>query len=219
MASQTDIINLALFKLGSDQTIASINEESKAARVFNRLWEPTRDIVLADGIWPWAMRAQLLAQSTNQQKNGWGFRYSRPNDCITAWAITDENGLRQARGFGGLRCFCSGPDASPLAGLMGDFEQTLGDTETEILADMQDAYLVYTVRVDDTGRYPPHFVDTLASRLAADGAGAMIGDVGLNAKPRLMQEYTLARSLAATHDYNEGQNSVQMMTPAMRARL
>jgi hypothetical protein len=219
MPSQTDIINLALFKLGSDQTVASLSEQSKAARVFNRLWEPTRDIVLADGVWPWAMKAEQLAQSTDDNLQGWGYRYARPNDCITAWAITDVGGLRAARGFGGISCFCWDMAESPLRGFVGDFDQVYGDVETEILTDMQDAWLVYTVRVEDTGRYPPHFVDALASRLAADAAGAMIGEVGLNAKPRLMQEYQLSRSIAAAHDYNEGQNSAQYTTPSMAARL
>lgn len=218
MPSQTDIINLALFKLGQDQTITSINESSKAARIFNRLWEPTRDIVLADGVWPWAMKAEQLAQSVTTDTGGWGYRYARPNDCITAWAITDVGGLRAARGFGGMACFCGDMSESPLRGFIGDFEQVYGAVETEILTDTAEAYLVYTVRVEDTGRYPAHFVDALASRLAADAAGAMIGDVGLNAKPRLMQEYQLARSIAATHDYNEGQQSVRYTTPSMAAR-
>jgi len=169
--------------------------------------------VLADAVWPWAMKAQAMAVSSNPELMGWGYRYSRPNDCITAWAVTDSSGLRSLRVYGGLHAA-----AGALPFLM-DFEQAYGDTETEILTDLRDAYLIYTVRVQDTGRFPPHFVDALASRLAADGAGAIIGDVGLNAKPRLMQEYTLALSKAAAHDYNEGRNSIEPDTPAVRARL
>lgn len=213
--SQTDIINLAIFKLAQDKTITSISDEAKAARVFNRLWQPTVDLVLSDGIWPWAMKSQALALSSNDDTQGWGYRYSRPNDCLTAWAVTDESGLRGLRVYGGLR----GVGLSQAQSLLVDFDQVHGDAETEILTDLQHARLVYTVRVTDTGRFPAHFVDALASRLAADGAGAIIGEVGLNAKPRLMQEYTLSRSLAAAHDYNESRNSIESDTPALLARM
>lgn len=217
MATQTDIINLALFKLAQDQTIPTIADQSKAARVFNRLWDPTVDLVLSDGMWPWAMKAQALALGVDPTEQGWLYRYSRPNDCLTAWAVTNVDGLRDARSYGGLPCF-TGQWPGMFGPFKADFDQCHGTTETEILTDLEDAYLVYTVRVTDPGRFPAHFVDALASRLAADGAGAMIGEVGLNAKPRLMQEYTLARSLAATHDYNEASNSREPATPMLMAR-
>ncbi len=62
--------------------------------MFSRLWEPMRDLVLADRLWPWAMKAQRLAVAAEAPMPGWEIRYARPADCITVLAITDDQGMR-----------------------------------------------------------------------------------------------------------------------------
>lgn len=217
MASQTDIINLALKKLGQDRGIASTAEKSKEARVFGSLWEPTRDIVLADRSWPWATKAAALAlDGVDDPQPGWRYRYSRPNDCLTIIAVTDENGLRQA---GGVSRFCNGDWLASAAGLSAfDFEPSYGSQGETINTNIEHAWLVYTVEVTDTGRYPPHFVDALAWRLAAEAAPAILGETGVRAKESLLSGYQTALALAATHDYNETRSRLRPVTASVAAR-
>lgn len=217
-SSQTDICNLALFKLGSDKTITSMVEKSKEAIVFNRIWDQSRSLVLSDGMWPWAMKAQKLALASADPEQGWQFRYSRPNDCLTAWAVTDVNGLRAARHFGGLGCFCDADNCAQLGLPAAEFEQVYGSAETEILTDLPEAYLIFTVDVTDTGRFPPFFVDALAARLAADGGPAIVSEFALRNKGTLLQEYLLSRSTALAHDLNEMRNTREPAPPSQRAR-
>ncbi|HWU70751.1 MAG TPA: hypothetical protein VN017_05295 [Pseudoxanthomonas sp.] len=216
MATQTDIINLAIYKLAQSIAIPAITDESKAADIFNRLWEPMRDLVLAARVWPWALKAQALAVDTEPAQPGWRLRYSYPNDCITAKALTDANGLRAVRM---LSNYC---DDNYLRGVWGrlafDWETSYGEQGTTINADQDGAYLVYVVRVEDTGRYPPNFVNALACRLAAEAAPPMIGEVGLNNKQSLLQEYNVALTDAGAHSYNEGSLVNDYVTPALASR-
>ena len=85
MTSQVDICNLALAKLSQDITIASMSERSKEARTFSRLWDPMRDLVLADREWPFAVKAVRLALDPEDPLPGWALRYGhRAARC--AWA-------------------------------------------------------------------------------------------------------------------------------------
>lgn len=185
MANQLDIFNLALFKLGQAVgTVPNINDESKAADVLKSLWEPMRDIVLSDRVWPWSLRLQALAVVDDEDPQpGWGYRYALPNDCLTAVALTDENGMRQIRS---MSVFANAAMMRNYGRWLYDWELAYGLTGTVINTDTVNALLAYVVRVEDAGRYPAHFVNALALRLAAEAAPPLIGDVGLNAQPKLM---------------------------------
>lgn len=216
MATQTDIYNLALYKIAQSISVASINDEAKSADVLNRLWDHARDLVLSDRTWPWAIRAAALAQSTEDAQPGWAYRYEYPNDCITAKAVTDLNGLRQVRT---LSNYC---DPDFIRGIWGsgafDFETSYGEQATTINTDVKSAYLVYIVRVEDTGRYSAQFAEALACRLAVDAAPPLVGDIGLNSKTRLMQDYAYALTNAGAHSMNEGREDQEPVTPSMAAR-
>lgn len=212
MASQIQICNLALGKLAQDITITSLTERSKEARVFSRLWGPMRDLVLADRLWPWAMRAQRLAVDAEAPTPGWEIRYSRPSDCISVVAVTGEDGMRAGRR---LSSWCD----SGFRRIHGiQFEQAMGEQGTTILCDQPTAWLVYVARVEDPERYPAHFVDALACKLAEESAPTIIGGNGFSNKSGLKQLYQLALSQAAAHDFNEADDDGHQPSMAQMAR-
>ena len=212
MASQVQICNLALGKLAQDITITSLTERSKEARVFSRLWDPMRDLVLADRLWPWAIRAQRLAVDAEAPMPGWSIRFARPSDCISAIAVTDEQGMRVGRR---LASWCD----SRFVRTHGiEFEQAMGEQGTSLLCDHAEAWLIYVARVEDPERYPPHFVDALACKLAEESASAIIGGNGFSNKGSLKQLYQLALSQAAAHDFNEADEDERQPSMAQMAR-
>lgn len=217
MASKTDIFNLALYKIAQSIAIPAVTDESKAADVMNRLWEPMRDLVLTDRVWPWAMRAQALALQVEPPQYGWAYRYAYPNDCLTAYAVTDTSGIGAAGGR--LTRFAN---ADYLASVWGsgafDWETSFGTQGTSINTNVAGALLVYLVRVDDVGRYPPQFVNAMACRLAAEAAPPLVGDVGLNSKQQLLNEYAYALTAAGAHAMNESRHDTAYVTPALAAR-
>jgi hypothetical protein len=212
MPSQVAIFNLALGKLGNDVAIAAPSDRSKEARAFMRLWEPMRDLVLAERNWPWAIKAQRLGLDAEAPLPGWTYRYARPVDCITAIAVTDDNGLRSVRR---LSLWCRRENVSAY---MHDYEQCYGAQGTGLLSDLPLAWLVYVARVDDPQRYPAKFVDALACKLAEEAAPSLIGDKGLNAKTGLKQLYQMALTTAAAHDFNELNEDAEPMSAMQAAR-
>lgn len=216
MSTKTDIFNLALYKLAQSISIPSVNDESKAADVLNRLWEPMRDLVLTARVWPWAVRCKALAVVNEVPQSGWRYRYAYPNDCLTAYALTDARGVAAA---GKLTRFASGDYVASVWGSGAyDWDTSYGEDATTINTSVQDAYLVYACQVEDPNRFPPQFVNALATRLAAEAAPPLIGEVGLNSKGNLLQEYNLALTEAGAHSMNEGRNDADYLTPALAAR-
>lgn len=218
MATKVDICNLALFKLAQSIVLPAMTDDSKAADVMNRLWEPMRDLVLSERVWPWAMKAQALALEAEPPLPGWGFRYSYPNDCLTAFALTDAQGLASR---GKLIRFATG-DCTVGAWGRGsgvfDWDTSSGDQGMSIMANAANAFLVYTAKVEDANRYPPQFVNALACRLAAEAAPPMIGEVGLQSKQSLLEEYALALTNAGAHAMNESRSDDDMQPAAITAR-
>lgn len=213
MASQVDICNLALGKLAQDKTISSLSEQSKEARLFGRVWDLKRDEVLADAMWPFALTSVALAQANDAPLLGWTYRYARPADCLTLVAVTDENGMRLGRRLGD---WCD-PMGSLRQRYAYEYEVTHGEQSSCICTDIEAAYAVYITRIEDTGRYPPKFVEALACKLAEEIAPALIGDAGLNKKGDLKQLYLIALGNASAHDFNEAATSPSV-TPAIAAR-
>lgn len=216
MSTRIDIYNLALYKLAQSIGVPAITDDSKAADVLNRLWEPMRDLVLTERVWPWAMKAQALALEAEAPLPGWTLRYAYPNDCLTAYAVTDASGIASA---GKLVRFASGDFLATVWGAgVYDWDTAHGDQGTSIMTNVRDAWLVYTTKVEDATRYPPQFVNTLACRLAAEAAPPLIGEVGLQSKQHLLDEYALALTGAGAHAMNESRNDSDYVTPSLAAR-
>lgn len=218
MASEVDICNLALGKLSQDVGIASFAERSKEARTFARLYEHQRDLVLAERIWPFATKAQALAMQTQPPMIGWGYRYTYPADCIQALAVCDESGVR-----GGVSLVNSVRTCGELCSLpwpnRADFDVHYGDQDTSIAADLAGAFLIYTSRVEDPGRFSAMFIEALACRLALESGPSIIGELGLRLRNQLEQNFELALSKASANAQNEGRESVAPITPSLAARL
>lgn len=148
MTSQVEIYNMALSNIGASETVASLDERSKARATCSRFWELARDTVLADFPWPFATRYATLADLGSPPRN-WLYQYQYPVDCLRALYLTVP----------GLRV--------PPLSMQPKFETAYGEAGQVILSDEPQAELAYVVRVTDEGRFPPLFVQALAWKLAS----------------------------------------------------
>jgi hypothetical protein len=65
-ASQTLLVNQALALLGTERRITSVNDNLPTAKLALTLWDSTRDEVLADHPWNFALkRGSLAAESAD----------------------------------------------------------------------------------------------------------------------------------------------------------
>lgn len=144
MASQIQICNLALVHCG-EATITSLNEDNKAARVLNRVYDMVRDQALTDYRWNFAIARAELAADPTPPAFGFQNRFTVPSDLLQ------------------------------LIGLFDSQESNRNYTSAETIFKREGAYIltddapcriIYVKRITDTGMYPPEFVKYMGYLLA-----------------------------------------------------
>lgn len=195
MASEVDIANLALARLGDSASVASISppEGSSQAEHCARFYPIARDSLLEMHDWGFTTRRAALAALSVTTWN-WSYAYARPTNVVHLLSVLPA---------------AASPDD---AGEPYDTENT--DTGTPIiLTDLADATVRYTLRVTDTTRFPPLFTDALAWLLASHLAGPVIkGDAGTAEAKRCMAMFQAMVSQAIRSDSNQ-RNHTPAHTP------
>ena len=186
MASEIDICNLALAHLGDTATIASLSppEGSAQAEHCARFYPVARDTLLESHNWKFATRRATLALLDADAFN-WTYAYAEPAGALRVVSILPGTAMSTDE---------------------GEQFETMGDDEGNalVLTDLEDATALYTVRVTDTTKFSPLFVDALSRLLAAYLAGPVIkGDLGKAEAKAQMQHFRLALNLAITSDANQ----------------
>jgi hypothetical protein len=141
--SVVSICNLALTRIGQPQ-IASLSASGKAADLCNLHYEPTRDAVLRDHPWNFAIAYAELARSSTTPAFEFDYTFTLPTDCIKVLRTEFEQ---------------LGYDGSTYA------YRIVG---REIFANTETLAIEYTKRVTDPTQFDAMFVDMLAERLAAE---------------------------------------------------
>jgi len=97
MSSIVEIGNIALVNLGED-TITSLSDEVKAARLINRRYAPIRDAVLRAHPWNCAMARAGLASSDPAPAWGPAACYHLPTDCLRVLRLEDRSAAWKVEG-------------------------------------------------------------------------------------------------------------------------
>lgn len=186
MASEVDICNLALGHLGDNATVASLDppEGSAQAEHCARFYPIARDTLLESHNWKFATRRATLALLDADAFNR-TYAYAEPAGALRVVSILPGTAMSTDE---------------------GEQFETMGDDEGNalVLTDLEDATALYTVRVTDTTKFSPLFVDALSRLLAAYLAGPVIkGDLGKAEAKAQMQHFRLALNLAITSDANQ----------------
>lgn len=95
MVSEVDICNLALGRIKQGK-IDALDEVSAEAEECNRLFELSRDFVLADFPWRVNTTIQTLAELTNDREDDWAYKYQRPT-CLRVRSLLPETGRQRQR--------------------------------------------------------------------------------------------------------------------------
>lgn len=155
MASQVDILNRALIKLGAAQ-ITSITDNTKAARILSGLWDTVRKAELTRRFWYFALaRAALPALSSAP---AWGFdtQFQLPPDFLKIMQVNDTFIAP------GLVDYRSGDDSA--YAIEGSNILTNFATPLKIR---------YVMDVTDTSLFDPLFDEVLASKIAYEACYAI----------------------------------------------
>ena len=189
MTSQVEIYNMALGNIGISETVASLEERSKALQVCNRFWELARDTALAQFPWQFATKVATLALIGTPPR-GWQYQYQYPTDCLKAMHLTPAGRIPRPQSMSERQNFNTG---------YGDGGQVIWTNE-------EAAELAYIVRITDTGRFPPLFVEALSWKLAQLISTPMTAQTSI--VQSAMAGYTQAWQLAASQDLNESTGDI-----------
>lgn len=186
MASEVDICNLALARLGDTATVASISppEGSAQAEHCARFYPMARDALLELHAWGFATR-RVAMPTLSGDTHGWGFAYAGANDAVRLLGVL--------------------PPHAPANGDSQPYEVVSREGAVPIvLTDQSNAELLYVARVVDTVAYSPLFVDALAWLLASHLAGVLLkGSSGAQMAVQCYQRFAVAFGQARASDANQ----------------
>ena len=184
MASEVDIVNLALAHLGDTATVSSINppEGSAQAEHAQRFYPVARDALLQLHNWNFAMRRAALPMVTSEWPE-WQYAYSLPADMMTAVSLLAHDASEDYTHGGEI-----------------PFTIELNSSHQKVLlTNEMNAVLRYTAYVTDTTTFNPLFITALSWNLAGFLAGPLLkGDVGAAEAKRCqtMVEYFIGKAMA-----------------------
>lgn len=157
MASEVDICNLALARLGDDATVASIDPPEGSAQAYHcaRFYPMARDTMLDMHNWSFATTRARLALLDITLPDAWAYAYARPSSAVKLISVLEDGASED--------------------GVAQQFEhEILTDGTRVIYTNVEDAWLRYTVRPTDPTVFSPLFVDALSMLLASHLAGTLI---------------------------------------------
>lgn len=148
MASQVEIANRALTKLGAARII-SFDDDNKQARAIKSMFAMLRDAEMRSYLWSFTIRRTSLAALSSTPSWGFKYEYQLPSDCLKVIQVND---------------YYTGPS-------MGDYRnQPTAEFAIEgkkILTDfVAPLKIKYCARVEDTTQWGDAFVEAFACKLA-----------------------------------------------------
>jgi len=223
MASPTDICNLALSHLGDEATVASIDPPEGSAQADHcARWYPiARDMLLQEHTWSFATRRIQLAQVAYPYTS-WQYAYAKPDDCLKFFAVLPPDAPNDY--YAGVPPLSRQPfDTRPIPAVSyvpQDFATEIDEDGNDIIVTNQDqAVGRYVIRVEDTTRFSPIFVEALARLLASYLAGPIIkGAEGRQESTGQYNAYLVAKARAVQADGVQRQVRPQQIVPWMAGR-
>jgi hypothetical protein len=207
--SNTAICNLALTRIGVQQPIASIDEESAPADALRAVYDHCLETVFRKYPWPFAQRYYTLELVERDPNPEWSFSYRYPTGFLTINRLLPSTAtssstlpslayqLSTISSYGKSANYPQYPYA-----LSSDAAGRLIHTDLDI------AEMIGTYFVEDEGMYDPMFTDALAWLLASTVA------MGLT-KSETIRDYCEQKyAMAGSEGYATSRNELTDRQPS-----
>lgn len=183
MASEKDICNLALRRLGQSIGLIDTSETSAYAEVAKDCYPIVRDALLERHAWNFATKRVYPAQLADTPV-GKGLMYQVPVDCVRVLSVESE-----------------APEV-----VWRNLEWTVENYGDHLVmqTEIPDPILKYVCRVRSPGLFSAGFTDALAWHLAATLAGPVVkGEQGQAVAVKLLQQAQFFEQKAIAMDVNQ----------------
>lgn len=150
MASQVEIANRALTKIGESR-ILSLSDDVEAARVVYSLWDIVRDSELRARNWNFSITRASLAALVSTPDWGFSYQYQLPSDCLRVIQVDD---------------YFPGPSMSDYrVSSEAEYQIEGGKILTDKVAPLK---IRYVASITDTGSWDAAFTEVFACKLAVE---------------------------------------------------
>lgn len=145
MASEVDICNIALRRIGAER-ITSLAEQTKRAKLCNDAYAIVRDAMLRSHPWNFATFRVELAKTATTPEFGYSSEFQLPNDYLRIMIIED--------------------------GDLIDYDFRI--EQDKLLIDENALKIEYISKITNTGLFDPNFVTALGLAIAEELSYAMV---------------------------------------------
>ncbi len=187
--SPTQIVNLALSWLGQNQ-INALTDNQNEAVVMNANYLLSRDKVLNDYAWTFAIRRQILSPVATPPAFGFAQQFEIPSDVLYVHRVQRPQNI-------GATLFSQVAEAT-----RGSVNADWVREGQFILAREEVIHCIFVVRITNADLYSPSFIHALAARLAADTALTFTENTKL--KDRMEEMYIAKLAEASFSDGRQG---------------
>ena len=225
MATEVDIVNLALAHLGDPGTVASIDppEGSVQAAKAAIFYPIARDLL--QSIYPWNFNTRRTAPATlTSETTSYAYAYAIPSEALTIFSVLPEDTTNDYVGS------LNGIPSEVL--LLNDLEnvvtgilpqnyarEVLGDKQDVIYTNVENAIVRYSIKVIDTSKFSAPFVLAISRMLASYLAGPLIkGKRGTDMALKQYQLFLAEMGVAKVHDANQSKQTLKYKPMWMRDR-
>jgi len=176
MATDIEICNLALQKIGEDNYITTLADATKAARELNLAYGLQRDAELRAHLWKFSLfRAELTAESGAPDPSPYAYEYELPDDFLRLIELQDYR--------------------LPYPTQPEQYQFRMGDDGTVIETDIESPLRIrYVALVTETARYDPMFVQVLACSIAVQVCEAITQSTAKRDRAEREYRYWLERA-------------------------
>lgn len=195
--SDSEICNIALFRLGISDTIASLDDDTTTARVCKAVYNQCLNEFLRVCMWPWAIKRVVLSP-TGTPPDEWGFSYAYPADCVRILDVVIPG------------------NRNPQNEMRIPYRVEYNGTQRVIYTDAETATIRYTSNALPVTEMPSDCVSALAWKIAGEVA------MPLRVKPDYAQQakqaYVTDLSIAAASSASEAQRDPEPMPSLLSDR-
>lgn len=168
MASETEICQLALRRLGQAASITSLNEQSVYAEMAKSAYPIVRDALLERHAWDFATTTVDLQKLEEKPSGTWEAMYQVPSDCIRVLTVS---------GPGPISVWATEPWTVEMHG-----------KTRVLLTNIVRPSMKYVRKTTNTELFSATFTDALAWHISASLAGPIVkGETGMNVGQKLLQ--------------------------------
>lgn len=184
MSTPTDIVNIALRRIGANRISSLQNDTMKEAVAARDLYDEARREMLNAHNWNFAIKRAQLTASATDPTFGWDYAYPLPEDFVRMISVSPHD------------------DDSAIIEYRLEYQAS---DDRVLVTNSNQIYVRYVFDMEDCHLMSAAFRDALAWRLARDLAAALSKSTAAMDKADAMYNKTLSRakSIDGVEDYPE----------------